>query len=130
MKSKLKIIGLTEQIRWRKADDSKSGWFAAIGIEGLVPFVPLTIFALVIHAEHFVFPLIFSPLYVVPFPNATNAPVVAVAFFSAVRGFSDLKFWPAKVIFLAGISCNCDTIFKNPLSAVSTPTTPLLVVAP
>src|SRR5438067_110755 len=35
MKSKLKIIGLTEQIRWRKADDSKSGWFAAIGIEGL-----------------------------------------------------------------------------------------------
>ena len=37
MNSKLKITGLTEQIRWRKTDDPKSGWFAAIGIEGLVP---------------------------------------------------------------------------------------------
>jgi hypothetical protein len=37
MKSKLKITGITEQIRWRKRDDSKSGWFAGIGIEGLVP---------------------------------------------------------------------------------------------
>jgi hypothetical protein len=37
MKSKLKIIGLTEQIRWCKSDDSKSVWFAAIGIEGIIP---------------------------------------------------------------------------------------------
>jgi len=36
VKSKLKITGLTEQIRWRKVD-SNSGWFAYIGIEGLVP---------------------------------------------------------------------------------------------
>ena len=37
MESKLKITGLTRQIRWRKGDDSKPGWFAYISIEGLVP---------------------------------------------------------------------------------------------
>lgn len=42
----------------------------------------------------------------------------------------DKVYLRAKIIFLAGTSCNCGTIFKDPFSAVSTPTTPLLVVVP
>jgi hypothetical protein len=50
VKSKLKITGLTEQIRWRKVN-SNSGWFAYVGIEGLVPALVTGVYAYVYTLE-------------------------------------------------------------------------------